>query len=128
LFYETRKAVQEGRAEIGAANKMVRVRMLDEMAREAMDEREFRVAREMLTEVAKEMGQRRQPTKGWQEDGGPQLSDLSEAELDQRIKDTAARLGYAFVPLPTEKTADAGRSAGDDGAEGPEQAREPASG
>src|SRR3954469_17897064 len=34
LFWETRKAITAGRADIGAANKMVRVRWLDAMARE----------------------------------------------------------------------------------------------
>src|SRR5712671_6838685 len=56
LFFETRKAIREGRVEIGAANKMVRVRWLDAMARDAMDEGEFKVAAQLLAQTAKEVG------------------------------------------------------------------------
>jgi hypothetical protein len=58
LFFTTRAAIEAGQAEIAAANKMVRVRWLDFMARDAMDRRKYRAARELLADVARELGQR----------------------------------------------------------------------
>ena len=87
LFFETRKAIREGRVEIGAANKMVRVRWLDAMARDAMDEREFKVAAQLLAQTAKEVGDT-VPDRQKHEH-----SDISDAEFDRRLGEAAAALG-----------------------------------
>ena len=59
LFDETRKAIIEGRVEIGVANKMVRLRRLDAMAQDAMDEGNFNSAVKVLAQAARETGERR---------------------------------------------------------------------
>ena len=42
--------------EVGAANKMVRVRWLDAMVHDAMNRGEIKVAAKLLAQAAKEMG------------------------------------------------------------------------
>jgi hypothetical protein len=104
LFYAMRDAVVAGSEEIGAANKMVRVRWLDGMARDAMDNGAFRVAREMLAEAAKEMGDRDAgKQKHERSEPSDSVADLSEAELDRRITASAASLGLRLVPLRSDE-------------------------
>jgi hypothetical protein len=98
LFFATRNAILEERAEIGAANKMVRVRWLDAMVHDAMDRDDPRLAAHLLAQVAKEMGESR--TNRQKQHSGVQ-EDISEAELDRRIAAAAAALGLMLVPIPS---------------------------
>ena len=59
LFYETRKAIVAGKMQIGVANKRVRLRWLDAMAQDAMDEGNFNSAVKALAQAARETGERR---------------------------------------------------------------------
>jgi hypothetical protein len=120
LFLATRKAITDDIAEIGAANQMVRVRWLDAMARAAMDKGSFKLAADLLAQVAREMRE----AGNTHEHKAPQEHDytnLTDAELDRRLADVAAEaaamLGFALAPLAA---ADAGKSVGDEG-----EAREP---
>jgi hypothetical protein len=73
LFTETRARVLAGRALIGAANKMVRVRWLDQMVHEAREKGDTRHAAQLLVQAAMEMGDRftnRQKLEHSGKDGG----------------------------------------------------------
>jgi hypothetical protein len=56
LFDATRKAIIDGKADIGAANKMVRVRWREIMAQRKMDQGDYKTANDILDAIAKEMG------------------------------------------------------------------------
>ena len=88
LFRETRAKLIEGKADIGAAHRMVRLRWLDQMARQQMDKGNTAEARALLKQAADEtsrMAERR-------EDGSDDRRDskLSDAELHARIAAVAA--------------------------------------
>src|SRR5689334_14980438 len=57
LFHETRAKIIAGLSDIGAANKMVRVRWLDQMARGQMATKNSTEARALLRQAAEEMGE-----------------------------------------------------------------------
>jgi hypothetical protein len=100
LFFETRKAFLAGKAEIGVANKMVRLRWLDAMARDAMDSGKLGPATRILAHAAKETGENdKRRTHDQIEPRTSEFSGLTMAELDQRIADAAAKLGLGVVPL-----------------------------
>ena len=56
LFFATRKAIIEGKAERGAANKMVRLRWRENMALRAMEREDFALADRLLNSIASEVG------------------------------------------------------------------------
>ena len=109
LFFAMRKATVANWAEIGAANKMVRVRWLDRLVHDAMDRGDAKLAAQILAQVAREMDPRYATKK--QEYRQPPARDISDAELDRRIAAAAAALGLELGPI-----ADAGRAASRDGA------------
>ena len=90
LFHETRRKLVEGRADIGAAHKMVRIRWLDQMARREMTDGNTVKARGLLKQVAEEMGE---SGRHEHEEVGANISELSDAEREARIDAVAARLG-----------------------------------
>jgi hypothetical protein len=95
LFFATRDAIVAGRAEIGAAHRMVRVRWLDAMVHAEMDKGSFARAANLLAQVAKEMDE-------WDRRRRPDVlrdGDISDAELAQRIEAAAKALGLALVPV-----------------------------
>jgi len=111
LFDATRKAIHDGRAEIGIANKMVRLRWLDAMAHDAMDKGKFKSATLILAQAAREMGEgyrKQKHEQGEVRTGG----DLSDAEFHARlaaaVAEGAAILGLSLSPNPD----DAGKPAG----------------
>jgi hypothetical protein len=57
LFHETRKRFNEGKADIAAANKFARIRWREQLAHEAWDAGERKIANEILDSIAKEMGE-----------------------------------------------------------------------
>ena len=120
LFYETRRKLVEGRADIGVAHKMVRIRWLDQMVHRKMTDGKTREARALLKQAAEELNQMAEQ----RHDGsGAAYSEFSMAELKARIVATAAKLGLAFVPIG------APAATGGDGAAGePQPPGEPVSG
>ena len=127
LFDATRKAIHDGRAEIGIANKMVRLRWLDAMAHDAMDKGKFKAATQILAQAAREMGEGR---KQKHEQGEIRPSgDLGDAEFRARLAAAVAKgaaiLGLSLSPGPD----DAGKPAGGHRqSQETEQARDPVSG
>jgi hypothetical protein len=96
LFLATRKAIKEGSAEIGAANKMVRVRWLDGMVHDAMNKGDARFAAELLAQVAREMGEsytNRHRLEHTGKDGGP--VEVKEVTDRQRARALAALINKA---------------------------------
>ena len=122
LFHETRAKIIAGLSDIGAANKMVRVRWLDQMARSQMAADNSAEARALIRQAAEEMGE---GVRHRHDHHGVFLHrDLTEVELNARIAAVAGRLGLAIVPLVGPPV-----GAGGEGAAGePEPAREPLSG
>jgi len=83
------------------------------MARDAMDSGKLGSATRILAQAAKEVGENDKRRKHDQnEPWTSEFSDLTMAELDQRIAATAAKLGLGLVPLPG---ADIGKPAGREG-------------
>jgi len=120
LFHATRKAIADGYAEIGAANQMVRVCWLDAMARAAMDKGSFKLAADLLAQVAREMRETGKIHE-YKAPPEPDFTGITEAQLERRITEAAAVLGFALVPLAA---ADAGKSVGHEGgAHEPQQAQ-----
>jgi hypothetical protein len=97
LFYETRRRLVEGIADIGAAHKMVRIRWLDQMARRKIADENTAEARALLKQVAEEMGEG--VTHRHEHHGIVLHGSVSGVEIDARIAATAAKLGLAVVPL-----------------------------
>ena len=97
LFHETRAKIIAGLSDIGAANKMVRVRWLDQMARRQMAADNSAEARALIRQVAEEMGE---GVRHRHDHHGVFLhGDLTETEIDARIAAVAERLGFqARVP------------------------------
>ena len=122
LFHETRAKIVAGLSDIGVANKMVRVRWLDQMARSQMAANNTPEARALIRQAAEEMGE---GVRHRHDHHGVFLHrDLTEVELNARIAAVAGRLGLAIVPLVGPPV-----GAGGEGAAGePEPAREPLSG
>jgi hypothetical protein len=56
LFRETRKAFEEGRANLGITHRMVRLRALERMAEKAERQGNLQLAASLLEQAAKEMG------------------------------------------------------------------------
>jgi hypothetical protein len=90
LFYETRRKLVEGMADIGAAHKMVRIRWLDQMVRREMTGGHTAEARALLKQVAEEMGEG--VTHRHDHHGVILHGDLSEADLYARLRATFERL------------------------------------
>jgi hypothetical protein len=127
LFDETRKAIIEGRVEVGVANKMVRLRRLETMSQDAMDGGNFSAATKVLAQAAREMGERYAERQNHDQIGplGSEFSGLTMAELDQRIAASAAKLGLELVPL---RGGEPEQTAGREGeAVAPQQTRDPVS-
>jgi hypothetical protein len=57
LFFATRRAIIEGKAERGAANKMVRLRWRENMVLRAMEREDFALADRLLNSIASEVGE-----------------------------------------------------------------------
>ena len=57
LFVATRRAIIEGKAERGAANKMVRLRWRENMVLRAMEREDFALADRLLNSIAGEVGE-----------------------------------------------------------------------
>ena len=57
LFFATRRAILEGKAERGAANKMVRLRWRENMVLRAMEREDFALADRLLNSIASEVGE-----------------------------------------------------------------------
>ena len=96
LFLEARAAFNAGKTDIGAANKMVRVRWLDGMARAAMDKEHFMLAAALLKQVAEEMGDRftnRQKLEHTGKDGG--AIDIAAVSDHDRARAIAALINKA---------------------------------
>jgi hypothetical protein len=118
LFYETRAAIIAGKAEIGAANKMVRVRWLDIMARAEMDKENSVRAAALLRQVAEEMGDRftnRQKLEHTGKDGG--TIDIAAVTDRDRVRALAAlinKVKAAGAPASDAAQCDAAESVDDD--------------
>ena len=132
LFFETRRKLVEGRADIGVAHKMVRVRWLDQMAHREMTEGNTAEARALLKQAAEEMND---GVARRHEHHGPVVhANLSAAELDARLTAASDRLAAAMAArrlgAPSAGTGNGGRAlAGPDGERGSVQpAGEPVSG
>jgi len=96
LFLATRKAIKEGSAEIGAANKMVRVRLLDGLAHKAMNKGDARRTAKLLAQVAKEMGDS-YTNKHKHEHSGPDGGPIER--IERVIVDPAAPDGAGVRPV-----------------------------
>jgi hypothetical protein len=119
LFIETRKALIDGKVEIGAANKMVRVAWLDAMARKAMGGGNSLLAAQLLEQIAKEMGESFTNRQKIEHAGSLKFEhELSDAELEQRIAARAAELGLTVGSAAGPGTA----AGGADAPAGPQQA------
>lgn len=110
LFHEARAAFVAGKVKIPAANKMVRVRLREEMALSAKGRGEFKVANDILNSIAEEMGDKF-TNKLKHEHSGEIRGDLSDAELDARIAAAAAALGLAPPAVAGAGNADGGADA-----------------
>ena len=91
LFHETRAKIVAGLSDIGVANKMVRVRWLDQMARSQMAANNTPEARALIRQAAQEMGEG--VTHRHDHRAVFLYGDLSDAELNARIAAVAERLG-----------------------------------
>ena len=56
LFYAARRAILDGKAGCAAADKMVRVRLRERMALDAMEQENFALANSILDSIARELG------------------------------------------------------------------------
>lgn len=123
LFLETRAKIVEGKADVGAANKMVRVRWRADMARRAMDTGNFVLANEILDAIAKEMGESF-TNKQKHEHSGTVRVEGTDAELDDRIAELEAKLG-----VPPAAPSGTGAAQGREGTPAlPQQAQDALSG
>ena len=95
LFYETRRKLVEGRADIGVARKMVRLRWLDQMVRREMNEGNTAEARALLKQAAEEMSEG--ATQRHEHHGIVLHGNLSAAELDARLTAASERLAAAMA-------------------------------
>lgn len=121
LFHETRRKLVEGKADIGVAHKMVRIRWLDRMAREKMAEGNTAEVRALLKQAADEVSQMA-GQRG--DESGADCSKLGRAELDARIVTLVARLGFDVVESLSIRTV----AGGDDAAAALPAPDEPVSG
>ncbi len=122
LFWTTRAAFLQGKADVGAAHPVVRLRRIDQMACDQMDEGNTAEARALLKQAADEMTRMAGHKEGASDDR--QLSDLSklsEPELRAHGAAVAARLGSEHP---------GGRTCGDrdEAADEPQPPGEPLSG
>jgi|ERR1043166_3246459 hypothetical protein len=131
LFHETRAKILAGLSDVGATNKMVRVRWLDQMARREMAEDNSAEARALLKQVAEEMSE---GPRNLHDHHGVSVHDLNDAELDARLTAASDRLAAAMAarglgPGSAERGSGGGVLAGPDGEGGGAQsAGEPVSG
>ena len=105
LFYETRRKLVEGRADIGAAHKMVRIRWLDQMARRKIADEDTAEARALLKQAAGEMKEDARQKHGKVRANN---GERSEAEVDNSINLLAGKLGLTLVPIGSQAAAGAG--------------------
>src|SRR5204863_325424 len=106
LFFATRKAILENMAEVGAANKMVRVHWLDGLVHDAMNKGDARLAADLLAQVAREMGgsyTNRQRLEHTGKGGGP--VEVKEVTDRQRARALAALITKARA-APAEPGSD----------------------
>jgi hypothetical protein len=96
LFRETRAEIIAGKADAGAAHRLVRVRRLDQMACDQMDKGNAAEARALLKQAADEMSRMAEERN---DASGTAYSQLSYAEIIARFAAAAAKLGHALVPL-----------------------------
>jgi hypothetical protein len=109
LFHETRAKIIAGLSDVGAANKMVRVRWLDQMARSQMAANDSAEARALIKQAAEEMGEG--ATQRHEHHGIFLYGNLSDAELDARIAAVAGRLGYQAGERDGTRTSGGGEGA-----------------
>lgn len=57
IFEETRQAIKDGTADIAVTHKLIRVMELQEMYHKAKDMKNYKLAAELLEQIAKEMGE-----------------------------------------------------------------------
>lgn len=95
LFHETRAKIIAGLSDIGAANKMVRVRWLDQMARSEMAANNSAEARALIRQAAEEMGEG--VTHRHEHHGVFLHGNLSEAEIDARLRAASERLAAVLA-------------------------------
>jgi hypothetical protein len=117
LFHETRAKIIAGLSDVGAAHKMVRVRWLDQMARNEMATNNSAEARALIRQAAEEMGDG--VTHRHEHRGVVLHGNLSEAELDARLTAAQDRLA-AVLASRGLATASAGGSGGSGGRAEPE--------
>ena len=95
LFWDTRAEIIAGKADVGAAHGVVRVRRLDQMACDQMDKGNTAEARALLKQAADEMSRMAEH----KDDGNDETdSELSVAELEPNRR-ARRQLGVAVVPL-----------------------------
>ena len=99
LFFAMRKATVANWAEIGAANKMVRVRWLDGLVHDAMDRGDAKLAAQILAQVAREMDPRYATKK--QEYGTPPARDIGGADSTGALRPQPQRSGSSLARSPT---------------------------
>ena len=75
-FFATRRAIIEGKAERGAANKMVRLRWRENMVLRAMEREDFALADRLLNSIAGEVGEGK-----CDESGEPPITEADRARV-----------------------------------------------
>ena len=76
LFVATRRAIIEGKAERGAANKMVRLRWRENMVLRAMEREDFALADRLLNSIASEVGEGK-----WEESEARPITEADRARV-----------------------------------------------
>jgi hypothetical protein len=95
LFHETRAKIIAGLSDVGAAYKMVRVRWLDQMARNEIAASNSAEARALIKQAAEETGEG--VTHRHEHHGVFLHGNLSETELDARLTAAGDRLAAAIA-------------------------------
>jgi len=91
LFVATRRAIIEGKAERGAANKMVRLRWRENMVLRAMEREDFALADRLLNSIASEVGEGK-----WEESEARPITEADRARvLAALVAQTQAERAHA---------------------------------
>jgi len=90
-FVATRRAIIEGKAERGAANKMVRLRWRENMVLRAMEREDFALADRLLNSIASEVGEGK-----WEESEARPITEADRARvLAALVAQTEAEQAHA---------------------------------
>lgn len=95
LFWDARARIIAGKADVGATHPLARVRWLEQMVHDRMDEGNTAEARALLKQVAEEMN--RMAGHSDRESGRP-FEKLSDAELAARLGALRTRLDDVEAP------------------------------